>query len=60
MKQSSMSGSSEPRVKGFLPSNLENALMPPVGMPPSSTGRYELVAISTTVPAVDGPPVRLK
>jgi hypothetical protein len=39
MKQSSMSGSCAPSVNALLPSTLLNGLGPPVGMPPSSTGR---------------------
>lgn len=38
-KQSSISGSWAPRVKALLPSTLLKGLGPPVGMPPSSTGR---------------------
>ncbi len=60
MKQSSIEGSVAPRVNGVLLSTLPNALIPALGMPVSSTGRYEFVESVTTVPSILGPPVRLK
>lgn len=61
MKQSSMSGSVAPSVKGLLGVRSgKGATEEDVGMPPASTGRYDVVERVTCVPSIVGEPERLK
>jgi hypothetical protein len=59
-KQSSISGSSGPRVNSLLDSRPLYAVGSPVGIPPSSTGKYWLEQRVITVPSIVGCPERLK
>jgi hypothetical protein len=59
-KQSSMSGSETPRVKGVSAEMAVYGAGPEVGMPPASTGRKRFVLRATEVSAMVGSPERLK